>query len=36
MKMKKLLPIGLFLLGFIFLNTGCNTKKARKQIQHFR
>jgi len=30
MKMKKLLPIGLFLLGFIFLNTGCNTKKSEK------
>jgi len=30
MKMKKLLPIGLFLLGFIFLNTGCNIKKSEK------
>jgi cobalt-zinc-cadmium efflux system membrane fusion protein len=30
MKMNKLLPIGLFLLGFIFLNTGCKTKGNEK------
>ena len=35
MKMNKLLPIGLFFLGFILLNTGCNTKKVEKNETAF-